>query len=145
MYQSTLWRACKCTKMELAKNWLSCGTAKVMSGLVVVRQKSVPTNLLQIKGLGKNSLELLIFKWFFIGVEVGLAVFLSHSEMPGFDLIISDPKKNFKSPKSLILKEPSRNCLILMILDKSLAVNITSSTYTRITVKELALLSTKRE
>ena len=45
-YYNTLCAASKCGLLDLDINWLSLWTANVMSGLVIVKYKSLPTSLL---------------------------------------------------------------------------------------------------
>ena len=63
-YCKTLSAASRCGFLGLAINWLSLWTAKVMSGLVMLRYSSLPTNLLYCPGSSSNKPScLLSFKY----------------------------------------------------------------------------------
>ena len=112
-------------------NWLNLCIEQVISGLEMVRDSNLPSNLMYIPASFNNSpSSLLSLRLTSMGVLTGLqpsiltslitsnAYFLWHNEMPFSDLATSKPKKYFRFPRSFNLNcfsNTTSNCYSLRI------------------------------
>ena len=95
--------------------WLNLWTSKVISGLVMVKYSGLPTTLLYMLVLPRISPSYVLSLMFYsIGVLTGLQqiepasfsisnALLWQRVIPFSNRVTSNPRKNFKSPKSLSL------------------------------------------
>ena len=95
--------------------WLNWWTSKVISGLVTVKYSGLPTSLLYMLVLPRISPSYVLSLMFYsIGVLTGLQqiepasfsisnALLWQRVIPFSNRVTSNPRKNFKSPKSLSL------------------------------------------
>lgn len=114
-YSRILCAAFKWGFLGFAIYWLNLWKSKVIFGLVMVKYSGLPTTLLYMLVLSRISPSYVLSLMFYsIGILTGLQqiepasfsisnALLWQRVIPFSDLVTSNPRKNFKSPKSLSL------------------------------------------